>query len=339
MGCVSTSIRYNTIKNTALIEGMGNSGTGTYEAITSFGTNGLIEFNKIDSTGYNGIYFGGNYSVVKNNLITNFCLTKDDGAGIYVGDWSPWVGKKIIGNIILNGKGAPKGTDRPDYLPAEGIYVDDRTANAAIFGNTIANCADAGIKIHNAHYVQINHNTAFNNNIQLLMAHDNIAATSPLRDITSGYNILFSKSAAQLCLNVYSVQDDIISTGNMDSNYYCRPINEDKVIQTTSKIWSSGSITNNLSLFGWQAQYNKDAHSKKTPVTLTDINLIRFEYNSSDSDKIITLNGPYIGVDSAVYLQSVSLKPYTSIILIRIPHAVTRNFSFSASDVTQGRPK
>lgn len=334
LGCTSTLIKNNIIKNTGLIEGMGNSGTGTYQAITSFGYNSLIELNEIDSTGYNGIYFGGNYSIVKNNLISNFCLIKDDGGGIYVGDWRPWVGKKIIGNIILNGIGAGEGTDRPGYLPVEGIYIDDNTANAEITNNTVANCAEAGIKIHNAHEIQIKSNTLFNNGLQLLMAHDNIAASSPLRNIIAQKNILFSKSRAQLCLNIYSVVNDINSIGVLDTNYYCRPADDNAVIQTTSNIWSSASITKNLSLSGWQANYTQDLNSKKTPVSLADTNSIRFEYNATGTSKTITLNGSYIGVDSNRYQNTVTLLPYTSLILLKQPVNSIQQVAVSAGSDT-----
>jgi hypothetical protein len=102
-GCTNALIKNNSIKNTGLMPGMGKSGSGTYQAIMSFGENAVIDNNAIDSTGYNAIYFGGTSSQAKNNYINNFCLTKDDGGGIYVGDWFISSGKKITGNIILNG--------------------------------------------------------------------------------------------------------------------------------------------------------------------------------------------------------------------------------------------
>ena len=324
IGCTSTVVKNNVIKNTGLIEGMGNSGTGTYQAITSFGNNGLIELNKIDSTGYNGIYFGGNHSLVKNNIIQNFCLVKDDGGGIYAGDWKPWLNKKIIGNIILNGRGAGEGTDQPYYLPVEGIYVDDRTSDVTIEYNTVAHCAGAGIKIHNAQQVYIKNNTLYNNGIQLLMAHDNIAPGSPLRIITITNNILFSKSPAQWCLNIYSVVNDIASTGRMDSNYYCRPTGDNVVIQTVSNRWSSNSITKDLSLSGWQANYRKDLNSKITAVFLTDATSIRFEYNDTGKSKRIAFNESYIGIDSTIYVNNVTLAPYASIILLKQANVSTR---------------
>src|SRR5690606_14741223 len=109
------------IKNTGLIPGMGESGSGTYQGIMSFGANTLIEGNTIDSVGYNGIYFGGHLSQVQNNFINNFCLVKDDGGGIYVGDWFESSGKKITGNMIINGKGVGEGTNKPFYKNAHGI--------------------------------------------------------------------------------------------------------------------------------------------------------------------------------------------------------------------------
>src|SRR5690606_22668469 len=150
-GCTEAIIRNNTITNTGLIPGMGKSGSGTYQAIMSFGANTVIELNRIDSTGYNGIYFGGNYSEVRNNFINNFCLTKDDGGGIYIGDWFKSSGKKIWGNIILNGKGVSEGTDNLNYFAAHGIYIDGSSDGVEVTNNTIAECSNSGIFIHNAH--------------------------------------------------------------------------------------------------------------------------------------------------------------------------------------------
>src|SRR5690606_31743160 len=118
-----------------LIPGLGKSGSGSYQGIMSFGANSLIELNIIDSTGYNGIYFGGNSSVVKNNFINNFCLTKDDGGGIYVGDWFESSRKKIIGNIVLNGKGMGEGTNQSYYRAAQGIYIDEPSGGVEISNN------------------------------------------------------------------------------------------------------------------------------------------------------------------------------------------------------------
>ena len=61
----------------------------------------------------------------------------------------------------------------------------------------------------------------------------------------------------------------------------------------------------------------QDAHSKKSPVKIISYNDIRFEYNPSLESKTIALDGKYISVDSKIYDGSVTLKPFTSVVLMR----------------------
>src|SRR5690606_6010200 len=99
-----------------------------------------------------------------------FCLTKDDGGGIYVGDWFESSGKKITGNIVLNGKGVGEGTNRSYYKAAQGIYIDEPSGGVEISNNTVAFCEDNGVSIHNAHNILINNNNLFDNGTQLNMS-------------------------------------------------------------------------------------------------------------------------------------------------------------------------
>lgn len=52
-----------------------------------------------------------------------------------------------------------------------------------------------------------------------------------------------------------------------------------------------------------------------TPTIIDDY--LRFEYNATNSAKTISLNAKYISVDSTVYNGTVTLQPYTSIVLIK----------------------
>jgi parallel beta-helix repeat protein len=286
MGCPFAEIRNNTIRNTGMLAGMGKSGTGSYQAVSAFGDNSIIGSNTIDSTGYNPIYFGGNATTVKDNRIGYFCCVKDDGAGIYVGDWRVTTQKRIIGNIVFNGIGAPGAAGAPaatrqiDLTPqVEGIYIDDNSSGVDIRSNTISNCPDAGIKIHNAHEVNIQGNTIFNNGIQLLLAEDTFSSHSPVRNIYCTGNILRCKAPGQLCLNIISTADDIDSFATITGNNYFPPPDDDqrraehqtpaadqhpaeshtpaggqKPIQLVSRIWSASSLTKDLTISQWLTQ-------------------------------------------------------------------------------------
>jgi parallel beta-helix repeat protein len=163
-------IRNNVINKTYMFPGMGRNGDMVGYAIymSESSSNGLIEQNRIINTGYSGINFNGNHTVVKNNLIDTFCLIKDDGAGIYTYTGSSnrnYTNRKVIDNIVLNAIGSMEGT-KPfaGQLTAfaKGIYMDDNSSGVEIRGNSIANIANSGIFIHNARNIEINNNTVFN---------------------------------------------------------------------------------------------------------------------------------------------------------------------------------
>ncbi len=301
--CNNTIIRDNVIKNTGLFAGLGSSGNGTYQAVTINGKNNLVEYNEIDSTGGISINFsGGDSTVIKNNFINYFTLTKDDGGGIYSNGSFPAVtyyGVKVIGNIILNGIGIAEGTDKPGSASSSGIYMDDNATNVLIDGNTISNCGKTGILFHNASSMTLKNNTSFDNTTQLMMIHDYAMPNALLRNNIINNNILFSKYEAQIVSNVSTMADDINMIGSMDSNYYCRPL-DDNLVTKASYIDAGGTrVDQILDLAGWQSIYNLDKTSKKTPVTIP-------AYISSATGANKLPNGNFTFDNSGVYSSSTS---------------------------------
>ena len=155
-----------------MLVGMGGNGAGndgTFVGVQTMANNAIIEYNEIDSTGYVGITFGKNNTIVRNNFLNGFCLLKLDGAGIYTyvgaGVTAP-TGQKIINNIVLNGIGDNAGTPATGNPIAHGIYLDDGNANVEVSGNTVANCSHTGLYIHNSYNLNVYNNTGFNNGEQ-----------------------------------------------------------------------------------------------------------------------------------------------------------------------------
>lgn len=158
---------YNTIRSTGMHPGRGVGGDGTYIALRITAdkpqkASNLFQYNIIDSTGYIGIDFRTGKTIVKNNIISNFCLVKDDGGGIYT--WGNTLGDNTIeGNIISNGLGAGEGTINPTQLFASGIYIDDRSSHVIIKDNEVSGCAMSGIFLHNAKAITVVMNRLFEN--------------------------------------------------------------------------------------------------------------------------------------------------------------------------------
>jgi parallel beta-helix repeat protein len=238
-GVSNTVIRRVNISDTATFPGMGLSGDGTYNAITMLnGNDNLIEDFKIVNTGYIPVHFHGSRITVRNGFIDHFAMVKDDSGGIYTWtgatDRTPYTDRKITGNIILHSKGALAGA----YGEAKGfgIYLDDACANVEVSGNSVALCS-AGIFLHNAHHCQITKNTFFDNDAQMLIAHDDIdpAAHAEIREVTSTENTFVARTHEQWLLNAASTTDDFAQFGKLERNIYARPSDQGLVVLTAVK--------------------------------------------------------------------------------------------------------
>lgn len=287
-------IRNNKITNSGVLAGMGVSGDNNGLGILSYGNYNIIEYNEIKNTGLTAINFNGNYVTIKNNLIENFCVTKDDGSGIYsyTGSSGARKGRKVIGNIVMNGKGAWEGTSAPVSYSAEGIYLDNNSADVEVSGNTVANCANQGVYIHSSYAMKILNNTLYNNKRQLAMIED--ADNSKIRNCTISNNVLFSKLTSQTVSHIKSYYNDIQYFGKFSGNYYVRPSDD-----------RNSSILSTIRKYEYYANL-------KTYTTST-----RFEYNATKSSKTISLDASYIDAKNNRYSGSITLQPYTSAVLIK----------------------
>ena len=241
---VHGAFSHNSIKRTGLKAGRGVSGNGTYIGIIITANNPLLgdnlfQYNTVDSTGYLGIDFRTGHTHIQNNLISHFCMIKDDGAGIYT--WNNTYGdNRIEGNIILHGIGSGAGTANPDQLYVSGIYVDDRSRDISIRRNTAAYCSTAGIFIHNAKQLTLSGNTLFGNgspiankeNGQLLIKLDAIVplAGNTALDLHVSENTMVAMLEGSHCIYLSAEgEHDLNSLGSFDSNQYRAP-HEDQVI-------------------------------------------------------------------------------------------------------------
>lgn len=271
--CNNFIMRKNVIKNTALIAGMGLGADGEYNAVQTGGKNMLAEFNTIDSVGYLGFNFNGDSLTIRNNVISNYCMTKDDGGGLYT--WSDGVTKnysrKLIGNIVMNAIGAPEGSGWSG-VASEGIYIDDRSFNVDIIGNTVYNCGNNGIFLHNASQVTVRNNTVYNNGNQLWLVHDNIAPTFPVTNCNIDSNLFVSRESTQRVASFTTIDNGIPKMGNFDYNYYCRPLDDNLTFYT--QYVDGTTFTSALSLEGWKSKFQKDPNSGKSPISVSGYKIL-----------------------------------------------------------------
>jgi len=310
--CKLCSLINNKIINTGTISGAGQSGDGTYTAINVEGYSIRIEGNTIEKTGYIPISFRGDSTIIKNNYMSNFLITKDDGGGIYGGGSGLGCTKSInqkrsfiIGNTVLNGIGAPEGTNN-DYDCANGIYLDDNASNIEINGNTVANMKSAGIFIHNSHKLKIENNTLFNNTKQLYIQY-NDCALGMIRDIDFKNNVLCAKNSKQTLIQIFTTENDVDKFGVFNNNYYCQSSDQTIAIK----------VNNNDYMFKqWQELFKNDLNSKMIHINASiPENSIRFEYNNTKVQKLISTNHLYTDIKNNKYGRIIIIKPFSSIIV------------------------
>ncbi|MEO9145341.1 MAG: right-handed parallel beta-helix repeat-containing protein, partial [Ginsengibacter sp.] len=313
--CPNSIIKNNTLKNIGVIPGM--TRTISAGSILTTGDNALVQYNNIDSSGYNGIFFDGNNTKIRNNFINHSCVIKDDGAGIYTNGIK--VGREISGNIVLNTIGLTDGIGGSDNFLAHGIHLDGGTKYVNVSGNTVSGCRGTGLFIQQTTDAIIKGNTSYDNGVGGNWIKGEImfqsTATNPIQNVTLTDNIFFAKTMDQLAVFYYTSStntNDVKQFGTADNNYYTRPLNEDKTIYI-----QVGSTDTYFNLSTWKSFLGQDANSKSSPKPITDIQNLRFEYNATQSSKTIALDAKYMDVKGVEYNGVITLAPYTSAVLTR----------------------
>ncbi len=310
------TIKYNNIKRSSLVSTiLPDDYNGA--AIHCPGNYSLIQYNQIDSSGYDGISFRGTNSQVRNNFINYSCLVRDDGGGIYTG-YAGEPGKVIDGNIILNSQGNSLGT--ATEVHCSGIYIDDLGNNMTISNNTIANSSSAGLFVHNSNNITIKNNTLFNNGVPQSFVTGSLclqaSGPSMVKGLNISNNVFFAKNPDQLCWFYYSVADanDVKSFGSSDGNFFAKPIGD---AQTFIIRPSSSNPGDQFNLSGWRSWSGKDGNSSSSSKTISNVSDLRFEYNPTSQSKTISLDASYVDAKGNSYDGSITLAPYSSAVLIK----------------------
>jgi hypothetical protein len=327
-GCNNNIITRNTIINSGLIAGVGNQGLSGIELR---GTNCVFQYNKIINSGQNGIRNANpsTGAVIKNNFIDHFGLTIDDCGGIYIsGDWSDRI---ISRNIVLNGVGNYEGTTYKTSQ-AIGIYNDHSSEGSrgiTIEDNVVAYCGSAGYFMNGGTGLTINNNLLFANRRQaIIIGRDNYVKAE---NMVFTNNILIGVDQADPILYTRSYYENPDFYKKIDNNYYLRADN------ITTKMFHkrepSGTVY--FDFKGWKEYAGGDANSKALKFDSKDI---RFEYNATEKNRIVTLDKPMTDVRGNKYSNSITLLPYTAAVLFADLNA-TGSFSLSINTDGNGSLK
>jgi parallel beta-helix repeat protein len=305
----NTTIQYCTVENASMIYGMVR--TYNFGAITT-SSGGLVQYNKIDSVGYNGIMLNGRTnSTVDKNFVNHACMLYDDGAAIYTS--LSGTNTTITNNIVTNTKGGGGGNPDTDVM-AFGIYLDSYTTGTTVSYNTAANNGGAGLFVSNADNNVLTYNTLYNNSIgsgfsaqsELQIQH---ICCNVVTANTVSNNTYFVANPAKYAIFVYSITDDVPSWFTaMDNNKFFS--NATNVVST-----QINAAFSNKTLPQWRTYTGKEANST---ITQQGDSTVRFEYNATNVSKTVSLDAKYIGTSGTTYdAGSIILAPYTSAILRR----------------------
>lgn len=309
----------NTITNSGMIYGAtaklisSTDGGGVAYGMSVLGHNHTFENNVIINTGYVGIRFRGDNTLVKNNYIYRYCQNHHDGGGIYT--WTglvntTYTNQQVTDNIVINELVNTDTSDGKSGQYDSGIYMDLRSNGISISGNTVVG-AGLGLFFLACHDIVATNNTVYNNNIGVrFYSFDKYTMTN----ISFSGNKILAKSATQAVMKI----DPIITyepqiTAN--NNYYARPISDNNTITTVNR--TSGIVVSNITLEQWKTHSGEDANSQKSPQSITNESDLRIDYNNTKSAKTVSLSQPMIDVKGTKYATSITLQPYASVVLMK----------------------
>lgn len=294
------TITNNYLKKIGSVAGMGKSGNGTYTGILVFADTNYIEYNRLDSIGYNAIHF--QKATVKHNYITNFGFTKVDAGGIYT--FVGLTGNIIRGNIVGNGLGNTQGISGNNI--ANGIYIDDVSAGQTVDSNTVFNCKWASLFVHVASSGNIFTNNLFEDSV------DRPFFNNGTSGLTIRKNIFYSRNAS-----IDAFYSDNTTSQTVDSNYYLRPSDSTNLIHWGSSFYDVATFSN-------------DAHGRRLPTDIsinTSIPAILVINPSKTSASIaLDVSGTYVDMNGRVYTNSITLQPYCSTLLFRTTYSKIQSF-------------
>jgi parallel beta-helix repeat protein len=300
-----TIVIHNNIKNSGLIRG---TGVSRFMGINWRGTQSLIQYNHIDSSGDNGIFVGTSTGTeVRNNFINNSCLRVDDCGGIYMN--SNFSNRVIDGNIVFNSQGDFEGSP---YTASQaiGIFADDWAHGITITNNVMAYNQGAGMLLHRSSDCIIDGNLFFANHRRQLSLSGKIAGS--IENVLFTNNILIGTNKAYPILNVRSAYLNPNYFKEVYNNYYLRQNDINKMF-LTSEPQPRGSISYDFN--EWKKYIGGDENSVAYVVDKDDL---YFYYNIDLKNKTIILPaGGFKDVKGVSYSGSLTLQPYTAIVLIK----------------------
>lgn len=280
-GAYAPIINYNTIANTGQLIGhnTGNvqdgHGASSGIAISCINPGKFLEigWNQITNSAYNGISLREwDSGYVHDNFIDSVNNIMHDGGGIYTykGSDSRSGGVcRIIGNIILDGIGAPAGGGN-QLIPGQGvagIYHDISSNDCFDSANYISRFGQGMLLNFGSIHITVKGNTFFNNSINGIQINTRRKMGDSSRNLAITENVVIARLTSQRTLMTFSADGDPLNRfGVIDYNIYARPLDDNYTMS-----YQSGAQVN-ANLPGWKSHYSGyDQHSSRSLFTYSSL--------------------------------------------------------------------
>ncbi len=339
------TIEKDTFVNIGSVPGYG--GNGPWHAagiIVNAGRNIHIQHNVFDTVGYAAILFGDPGNFAEYNIINAAMATLNDGAGIYTNCDS----STIRHNIITNCEGDWESSGWHIRL-GHGIWPEflEHFKYNVIDSNTCANNNGNGIFLPNNFHSSIRNNVCYGNLGQGQLHIEGGFYTDdklPLFDTIAG-NVFYSLDSSCNAIT-YRPEYDY---GVISGNYYCNPKSDNVIGQYNEAGWDITGHT----IAWWKTNWSQADKAAKTDIIkrpkqaaagdLTGTS--KLIVNKSETRQTVSIgdNGIYRDIDSNEIHGTVTLAPFSSIVLVHTGKTSSvlssRNVhsTFSCLNVINGR--
>ena len=302
-----STVKGNLFEDCGEFAGMGEKGGGSHYGIYIKGIGNITEYNRFNRIGYIPINFYSNNSIVRYNVISNHTkLGLDDGGAIYTYygiEDTAQSGIKVHNNIIF------------DPLNGNGLYLDNLSNNQEWYNNTIIGVTKWPIHCNMPQLNNIHDNVAFGCGIAGIDLSNLLAQATTANLNTIINNIFIQTSSGQ---KMYSLRDDrstndILNFGSSNTNTFVVSDAEASLFYNQKGSASSPPYTaTSYNFINWKALTGKEAASN---LLVKDLSKLSIKYNDTNTEITIPLATPKKDLSGSLYLSSVTLQPFTSIVL------------------------
>ncbi len=319
---VRLEVSHNDLRRVGLERGQGWSGVNGATAIlihnverkkqtdTTYAHHNTVQWNRVDSVGYNGIRVDGHHNLVAYNLIEHCGLTLNDGANLYCYAQAPGVTHHSVfrRNIIRYGVGDNLATPANDIL-VFGIYLDNNSHDVRVEENTVTGISSSGMVNNDASFRNtFRKNTVFGCAAGLGFAE--WANLGKIRDNVVEENVFVGTRPAQHAVSLRNFIGPTLEAGTFDRNTYVNLTTTTLFFYETKQVPQNGKLL--LPLPQWQKLTGQDAGSRAISAA-TDwarTRTARLLVNDSDKDCEVPAEG--LDLDGKPLPGTVHLEPFES---------------------------